>query len=61
MSLKIRNPKSEVRKKSEVRSPKIPASKAGRQETFPSNPWIELRISDFELLSDFGFRVSEFN
>src|SRR5216684_3832069 len=44
----IRNPKSECRKKSECRTPK---------------DWPRLRrhfrISDFGLLSDFGFRISD--
>ena len=45
----IRNPKSEIRKKSETRSPKA----SRRLGVF--------RISDFELLSGVGFRPSDFS
>ncbi len=43
----IRNPKSEIRKKSEARNPKPDGGGS-------------LRISDFSLPSDFGFRISDF-
>src|SRR5208283_5311577 len=52
---KIRRPKSEGRKKFEIRTPKT--------EWFQSHPptgAAALRFSDLGLLSEFGFRVSEF-
>jgi formylglycine-generating enzyme required for sulfatase activity len=49
MRTEIRSPKSEVRKKPEIRNPKRP----------PTAGW--LRISSFGFLSDFGFRISDFS
>src|SRR6185436_12987198 len=46
MGQKIRNPKSEIRMKSECRNPRTGAL---------------LRVSGFGLLSDFGFRISDFS
>src|SRR5438445_7455665 len=52
--LKIRNPKSEGRKKSDVRNPnEIPGSK----RELPSSAGF--RISDFGFLSAFGLRISD--
>jgi hypothetical protein len=62
---KARNPRSEIRKKSEGRSPKgassaAPASTAARR-THESPPLggRRTRISYFGLLSDFGLRPSD--
>jgi hypothetical protein len=49
--VKIRNPKAEIRKKSEIRNPKS-ASPVGARSA--------LRASDFGFLSDFGLRISDF-
>src|ERR1043166_6660237 len=53
MTKQIRNPKPEIRKKSEARRPK-PAAITGPGFAFG------FRVSDFELLSDFGLRFSDF-
>jgi hypothetical protein len=45
--MKIRKPKSEVRKKSEIRNPKWPSS----------GGWFGIRISSFFRISAFGFRI----
>src|SRR5580765_7184101 len=50
-AIEIRNPKSEIRKKSECRNPKSRRA-FGRE--------LEFRPSAFGLLSDFGFRISDF-
>jgi hypothetical protein len=47
----MRNPKSEIRNPKEIRSPKPECVPGGAK----------VRISDFGLLSDFGFRISDFN
>src|SRR5258705_1488139 len=84
---KARNPKPEIRKKSEGQSPKVASSATpapaparrthaspslGGQPVLRSTPTEiavhsgataeggSARISDFELLSDFGFRPSDF-
>src|SRR5262245_40552878 len=53
MAWEIRSPKSEIRKKPEIRIPK--RLSATRTRLF------ELRISSFGFLSDFGFRISDFS
>src|SRR4029450_8774751 len=63
---KARNPKPEIRKKSETRSPKGASSAApAAAPTRPTHATPPLggqptQISDFGLLSDFGFRPSDF-
>jgi len=45
----MKNPKSEIRNPKEIRSPKSEGT--GRR--------LSIRVSDFGLLSDFGFRISD--
>ena len=73
------SPKSEVRRKAEIRIPNAPTPSPLRQESarghcglalplwgrYPKAPHSTtaarlIRVSDFGLLSDFGFRISEF-
>jgi len=54
---KIRNPKSEIRKKAEARSPNVAFA---RLEVSGLRLALAFRISDFGLPSDFGFRISDF-
>jgi len=50
------NPKSEIRNPKEIRRPK------SESYTTPLSVIVfGLRISDFELLSDFGLRISDFH
>src|SRR6476660_8528226 len=64
---KARNPKPEIRKKSEGRSPKgaspaVPAAAPTRRtHASPTLGGRPARISDFGLLSEFGFRLSDFS
>src|ERR1043165_3209448 len=53
LAKEIRNPKSEIRKKSEHRIPKSFFATAPCRAFGP-------RLSGFGLLSDFGFRISDF-
>jgi hypothetical protein len=64
--VKVRNPKSEIRRKAEIRNPKIedrsalgtwPFPKVATWECTNRRKWLfGFRISDFLLVSDFGFR-----
>ena len=52
MHPEIRNPKSEIRNKSEIQNPNV-QNPRGRLV-------LDIRILDFGFVSDFGFRVSDF-
>ena len=56
----IRNPKSEVRRKSEVRNPKPTPDCASDHHRKPSPAAAAFRASGFGFLSDFGLRTSDF-
>jgi len=50
MTVETRNPKSEIRKKAEIRNPKS-------RQTCPTRDLFGFRASDFLRISDFGFRI----
>ena len=56
---KVRNPKSEIRKKTECRVPNLEKNPKSQIQT---NQRLRKhrRFSDFGFLSDFGFRISDF-
>ena len=60
MRLKIRNPKSEIRRKSEIRNPKRLPGRAAETNSAASGGNSVFRISDFGFPSDFEFRISDF-